>query len=114
MMIPDWTKEFPASIEICDKNGQLIYLNDKALKIFEKDGGDKLIGTDIKACHPEESRNKLEQMLKDGSANCYIVAKKEMKKFVYQAPWFRDGEYMGLVEMIIEIPQDIRIKKVEE
>jgi DUF438 domain-containing protein len=111
---PEWTKEFPAAINICDKEGTLLSLNDKAIKLFEKDGGENLIGKNIIDCHPGKSRGKLEDMLKNASTNCYIVEKKDSKRFIFQAPWFKEGEYMGIVEMIMEIPSEIIFHKVEE
>ena len=109
---PEWTKEFSASINICDREGILIYLNDKAIRSLEKEGGEKLIGTNLIDCHPEgESRNKFVEMLNNGTVNCYIIERENKKKFVYQAPWFTEGEFKGLAEIIIEIPRELIIHK---
>lgn len=111
---PDWIQEFPASINICDKNGILVYFNDKAIKSHEKEGGEKLIGSNVIDCHPEgASRDKVIEMLKSGSINCYIVEKGNQKKFVYQAPWYKDGTFMGIAELVIELPGELVIHKRE-
>ena len=34
-----WIKEFPAAITVCDAEGIILEMNDKAAKTFEKDGG---------------------------------------------------------------------------
>jgi DUF438 domain-containing protein len=107
MKLPGWTKEFSASINICDKNGVLLYLNNKAVKTLEKDGGEKLIGTNIIDCHPGESRKKFEDMLSNASTNAYMIEKNGIRKFIYQAPWYENGEYMGIVELVMEIPSDL-------
>lgn len=109
---PNWIKEFPASITICDKDGKLIYLNDKAVKSFEKEGGEKLIGTNVIDCHPEGySRDKVVEMLRDGSDNSYIIEKNNLKKFIYQSPWYKDGKYMGIAEFVIDIPGELPVHK---
>ncbi len=108
----DWMKDFPASINICDKNGTLIYLNKKAAKSFEKEGGDNLLGTNIIDCHPPgKSREKLFDMLENRSINYYMIEKNNMRKFIYQAPWYDDGEFMGIAEIVMEIPGELLLHK---
>ena len=34
-----WIKEFPAAITVCDVEGIILEMNDKAAKTFESDGG---------------------------------------------------------------------------
>ncbi len=36
--------------------------------------------------------------------NVYTIEKKGKKKLIYQAPWFLDGAFGGLVELSLEIP----------
>jgi hypothetical protein len=40
----DWMKEFPAAITVCDGNGIVLDMNDRAIETFESDGGRALIG----------------------------------------------------------------------
>ena len=54
----EWIKEFPAAITVCDKEGFILEMNDKAAKTFEKDGGYKLIGSNMLDCHPDSARKK--------------------------------------------------------
>jgi len=35
----EWIKEFPAAITVCDLNGIITEMNDKAISTFAKDGG---------------------------------------------------------------------------
>jgi hypothetical protein len=97
-----WVKEFPGTIEICDANGILLDLNDRA---EAQEGGRQLIGTNILDCHPEPARAKLKQMLENGQPNIYTIEKNGKKKLIYQAPWYRDGQYAGFVELGLEIPE---------
>jgi transcriptional regulator with PAS, ATPase and Fis domain len=100
----NWTKEIDFAITLCEKNGIITYMNDKALKTFEKDGGEKLIGTNVLDCHPEPSRTQLAGMLKEEKKNVYTIEKNGKKKLIYQAPCYENGEYKGFVEISMEIP----------
>lgn len=102
-----WIKEFSAAITVCDSEGIILEMNDKACKMFEKDGGKELIGKNVLDCHPEPARNKLKEMLKARTTNCYTIEKGGIKKLVYQAPWYKDNQHMGLVEAVIEIPAEM-------
>ncbi len=79
-------------------------MNAKSAKTFEKDGGLKLIGTNVLDCHPEPARAKLRAIMDEHKTNVYTIEKAGVKKFIYQTPWFRDGVYAGVVELAIEIP----------
>ncbi len=101
----DWVDEFPGSITICDPHGVLLEMNEKAEQGYADDGGRKLIGTNILDCHPAAAREKFEQMLESRQPNIYTIEKKGIRKLVYQSPWFRDGQYAGVVELVLEIPE---------
>lgn len=100
----EWIKEFPAAITVCDEEGILLEMNDKAEKTFEKEGGRKLIGSNMLDCHPEPARTKIERLLAAREKNVYTIEKKGVKELIYQSPWYRDGEYAGFVELSLEIP----------
>jgi transcriptional regulator with PAS, ATPase and Fis domain len=104
MKIFDWQKEFQAAITICDANGIITYLNEKAVKIFEKDGGENLIGRNVLDCHPEPSKSQLKEMLLNQKTNVYTIEKNGTKKLIYQSPVYENGFYKGLVELSFEIP----------
>ena len=99
-----WIKEFPGAVTVCDPAGIILEMNDKAIKAFEADGGEKLIGTNLLDCHPEPARLKLEQLMETRQRNVYTIEKKGVKKLIYQAPWYEDGQYRGFVELSLEIP----------
>ena len=109
----DWVKEFGAAINICDKSGNLIYLNDIALRSFENDGGSDLIGKNIIDCHPEPARDKLIQLLNNCNTNYYILEKNGCKKFIFQAPWYKENIYMGFVEIIFDLQKEIPLKNLK-
>jgi transcriptional regulator with PAS, ATPase and Fis domain len=107
MYLEQWVKDANVSITICDTEGIILDMNEKSCQVFAKDGGKSLIGTNLLDCHPGASRKKLAAMLKEQTANCYTTEKNGVKKLIYQTPWYKEGQYMGFTEMIIEIPKEI-------
>ena len=99
-----WVQEFPGSITVCDAKGIILEMNDRAVKTFQDQGGEKLIGTNMLDCHPEPARTKTRQLLETRQANVYTIEKGGVKKLIYQTPWFKDGRYSGFVELSLEIP----------
>lgn len=99
-----WVKEFPAAVTVCDAEGIILEMNDRAAKTFESDGGYKLVGSNVLDCHPEPARTKTERLLAAQARNVYTIEKNGVKKLIYQSPWYRDGQYAGFVELSLEIP----------
>ena len=99
-----WIKEFPASVTVCDPEGIVLEMNDRAAKTFAKDGGLALIGKSLLDCHPDPARAKLERLMDNRQVNVYTVEKNGVKKLIYQSPWVLNGEYAGFVELSFEIP----------
>jgi transcriptional regulator with PAS, ATPase and Fis domain len=99
-----WVQAFPGAVTVCDREGIILEMNDRSAASFGDDGGVALIGTNALDCHPEPSRTKLATLLTTGQMNVYTIEKNGEKKLIYQAPWYRDGEYAGFVELSLEIP----------
>lgn len=102
-----WVKSFPGAITITDTQGNILDMNDSSAKVFEEDGGRDLIGSNMLACHPGQSRLKVEKMLQSRETNVYTIEKNGKKKLIYQTPWFKDGVYAGYIEMALVIPFDM-------
>jgi len=102
-----WTKEFPASITVCDADGKIIEMNDISRETFKKDGGKKLIGQNLMDCHPEPAKSKLIELLETKKKNVYTIEKDGKKKLILHSPWFEKGIYKGIVELSLEIPFEI-------
>ena len=49
-------------------------------------GGQALVGRNLRDCHPEPSRTKLQTLLASGKMNAYTIEKGGGKKLIYQAP----------------------------
>jgi len=100
----EWIREFPAAITVCNPDGILLEMNDKAAKTFEKDGGYALLGRNMFDCHPDPARAKTERLLAARVKNVYTIEKNGVKKVIYQSPWFKNGAYAGFVEISLEVP----------
>jgi hypothetical protein len=99
-----WWMEFPGAVTVCDRDGVILEMNEKARSVFAADGGAALLGTNVLDCHPEPARTKLRSMLEEGRANVYTIEKGGVHKLIYQAPWYEAGVYGGFVELALEIP----------
>lgn len=107
--MPDnaWIREFPAAITVCDRDGVILEMNERAAATFAADGGARLIGTNVLECHPEPARARLKGMLASGARNAYTIEKSGVRKLVWQSPWYERGEYRGFVELALEIPEEL-------
>jgi len=99
-----WVKEFPGAVTVCDPDGIIIEMNDKAAYVFEEDGGRLLIGKNVFDCHPEPARSELAGLMQAQKRNIYTIEKNGIKKLIYQSPWYHEGQYAGFIEISIEIP----------
>lgn len=104
----DYFKEVNLAVTVCDKEGKIIDMNEKSGKTFLKPGGESLIGKNVLDCHPEPAHTKLADMLQNPQTNAYTIEKNGIKKLIYQTPWYQNGEYMGFMELSMEIPFDMK------
>jgi transcriptional regulator with PAS, ATPase and Fis domain len=100
-------QEFSAAVTVCDTEGVILDMNIKSAQTFAADGGKDLIGRNALDCHPEPSRSKMQQLLTEQRANVYTIEKAGLKKLIYQAPWYQEGRFSGIVELSIEIPAEM-------
>ena len=102
-----WSDEFDGAITICDCEGIITYMNNASKRVFMKDGGGDLIGTNLLDCHPEPSRSKLVEMLKTPAKNTYTIEKMGIKKIIHQSPLYEKGLFSGLIEISFELAQPL-------
>ena len=95
---------FEGAVIVSDSEGNIIYLNETAISNFQKSGGKELIGKSLKDCHQDSSNEKIKEMMKTHEKNVYTIEKNGRKKLIYQAPWYHDGTFSGLIEFSLEIP----------
>ena len=106
----DWYYDFAGGVTVADKDGIIIYMNKQALELFKEDGGETLIGRNVLDCHPEPSRSLLRRLLETQKPNQYTVRKGDELLMIHQLPWFSDGEYGGIIELSIPVPDEIPFK----
>ncbi len=106
-MIPEFAHELPYAITVCDCHGIIVYMNDRSALTFEKYGGKALLGKNLADCHPEPACSKLKKLLETQGSNAYTIEKNGQKKLIYQSPWFENGEFMGLIELSLVLPDDM-------
>ena len=102
-----WVEELPAEITVCDADGRLTEMNAAAQALFSADGGSGLIGSDLLDCHSGLDRFTLVGMLAEPRPNAYLNEEKGRQTFFYQAPWYQDGHFAGLVELSFQVPGSI-------
>ena len=109
----EYFKEVNLAVTICDREGRIIDMNDKSPGTFLKPGQEELIGKNVLDCHPGPARSLLADMLQNPRTNVYTIEKNGVKKLIYQTPWYENGEYMGFMELSMEIPFEMnhRIRK---
>lgn len=102
-----WVQELPAEVMVCDIEGTILEMNAEAESLFAEDGGRELLGANLLDCHPEPSRTKLAGMMQEQLSNALYNTENGEKRFFFQAPWYREGQYAGFVEISFEVPEEI-------
>ncbi|MEI7662017.1 MAG: hypothetical protein WCK34_07465 [Bacteroidota bacterium] len=103
----EWIEKLDGNVIVSDAAGKVIYMNEKAIAAYEKDGGRDIIGRDLMECHSESSRKKILEMMASGKNNVYTIEKKGKRKIIYQSPWFVDEKFRGIIELSLEIPLEM-------
>jgi transcriptional regulator with PAS, ATPase and Fis domain len=102
-----WVNEFPYAVTVCDAQGIIAEMNDAATAAFHDSGGRNLIGSDLLACHPEHAQGIVKGLLATARPNIYTIEKGGKQKLIVQSPWYRDGQFAGIVELSIVLPETI-------
>ena len=101
-----WYEEMNCAVTVCDNDGNIIFMNRKSRDTFAE-GTDRLVGSNLRACHSDRSWDTIQRLLKTGGTNSYTIHKKGVKKMIYQTAWFENGKVMGLVEISMVIPEEM-------
>ena len=89
-----------------DANMMVFYANDSCKALFKNVlGQEDFVGKHLEGCHPPESFKKLEKLYEDfksGAKNLshYTKETPDGKITLVQAPFFKDGEFAGVIEYI--------------
>ncbi|HUV14961.1 MAG TPA: hypothetical protein VMW28_00170 [Pelolinea sp.] len=99
-----WFKTFPGAIMATDAEGIISDMNDQCAGNYTKDGGYGLLGSNAIDCHQGAALEKARRLWDEKVLNVYTLTKNGRKKLIYQAPYFVDGEFAGMVEMSLPLP----------
>jgi transcriptional regulator with PAS, ATPase and Fis domain len=108
MANPNWVEEFPGMISVCDTEGIILAMNRNEIEHYKDKGGEKLIGTNLFDCHKERSVKIIKRLMETQKTRVYTVEEKGKKELVIQSPWYQDGKYSGLVEIVVPIEGEIQ------
>ena len=100
-----WAEQMDCAVTVCDKDGVIVYMNEKSRKTFEKYGN--LIGKNLMDCHNPSSIDKIKELLATGGNNTYTIEKNRIKKIIYQTAWKENNIVSGLVEISIVLPEEV-------
>ena len=104
-LIPDFARDANCAVTVCDTDGIILYMNDRAIEIYHRHGN--LIGKCLFDCHNERSMSIVRHMLESGEANAYTITKHGQRKMIYQTPWRRNGMVAGLIEISMIIADEL-------
>ncbi len=102
-----WFKYFPGAITVTDENAIIVDMNDASAEMYEEDGGFALIGQSVIFCHPKSVQEKVRQIFENQKPNVYSIQKHGKKKLIYQTPYFKDGNFAGVVELSLPLPEEV-------
>lgn len=106
-MEANYFMELDSEITVCDTDGIILFMNERACKAFEKFGGRNQVGKNLFDCHNPNSCKIIKELLREDKSNTYTVTKNNEKKLIHQTPWHRDGKIMGLIEFSIDLPEEV-------
>jgi len=104
-MKKSWTEQLPVALTVCDETGTILYMNPASVDNFKKDGGAELLGQNLLDCHPEPSKTKLQGMLREEEGHTFVTEKNGKRKLIHEMPWYQNGVFKGLMELIIPLPE---------
>ena len=90
------------SVTVSDREGNVLYMNDMSRSVF----GDK-VGENMMPCHQARSQEIIRRLVENGESHAYTIQKGELRKMIYQAPWYKEGDVAGLVEFSMVIPAEM-------
>lgn len=103
----DWENQFNGSVIVCDKELNIIFLNDKAKMLFDENERNNAVRRNLLDCHNEESKKKILEIKATLKPNIYTIEKAGIKKLIYQSPLIKYNKFDGIIELSLEIPNAI-------
>lgn len=102
-----WAEALPAAVTVTAADGTIIAMNASSRATFASDGGGALVGQSVFDCHPPGAQAKTRALYAEQRANHYTIRKNGQRKIIHQLPWYVNGEFAGMVELSIPIPDEL-------
>lgn len=102
-----WFDAFPGAITATDENGIITNMNKASRERSEMQVGYDLVGHSAITCHKETTQVKVRRLYAEQKHNIYSITKDGKKQLVYQAACFTDGKFSGIVEMVLDLPDEV-------
>ena len=103
--IADYLQTTNFATTVCDKEGTVLYQNERAIK---RDGN--VVGKNLYNCHPESANKMIRHMMETGESNTYQIIRHGKHKLLHQTPWYDDkGNVAGLIELAIDLPDNMPV-----
>jgi len=103
----EWVNGFPAPVVVADAKGTIVEMNPKAEEWYADSGGRDLLGKSLFEVIPEKAQGKVRELLATRETNVYTFERGSVRKLVYQSPWYRNGAFAGLVQLLLAAPLEI-------
>ncbi len=103
----DWAYTYPAEIMVCAPDGQILEMNRTAIRQYEREGGARMIGSNVFDHHREPATSQLRTIIARKQTTTYTTQKENRTTLVRIAPWFQEEEYAGFVLMTFELPEHL-------
>lgn len=102
----DKFQKVPFAITICDREGNILDMNERSCQTYEKYGN--IVGRSLFECHPPHAAEILRGLLANHNVNAYTIEKEGIQKLIYQSPWYdKNGDFAGYIELSLPIPADM-------
>ncbi|MCQ2146177.1 MAG: PAS domain-containing protein [Bacteroidales bacterium] len=101
----DYLETVDMAATVCDKEGLVVYQNQRAIK---RDGD--VMGKNLYNCHGPKAGAMIRHMIETGTTNTYQIVRHGKHKLLHQAPWYDEsGAVAGLIELAIDLPDNMPV-----
>ena len=98
----DYLETVAFAATVCDKDGVVLYQNERAR---QRDSG--VEGKNLYDCHSKKSGEMIRHMIETGESNTYEIIRHDKRKLLHQTPWYdEEVKVAGLIEIAIDLPDE--------
>jgi hypothetical protein len=102
-----WLDQVKIAFTYCAEDGEILYMNQFSAETFAANGGEELLGKNALDCHPEQAKQKMQDLLDHPALIAYTIEKQGRKKLIYQVPVWDGDTFKGIVEISLPLPENM-------